>query len=105
MPTPSISPRTWHVEVRKARKQQRMTQRGMEELTGIYQSRISQIEKGLVDPKLSEAVRMARSVGLEFALVPRHALPVVYGLLREPAGDGSQSPSAVELVVGRGDGA
>ena len=99
---PDLSPHSWHAEVRKARKGRRMSQCAMEERTGIHQTRLSRIENGLVDAKVSDAIQMARAVGLEFVLVPRRALPTVYRLMREHI-DGGPRPSAVELLVGRGD--
>ena len=101
---PRVTPQSWHIEVRKTRESQRMSQREMERRTGIHQTQLSRIENGLVDPRVSDAIRMARAVGLEFALVPRRALPILYGLLRENTGGGPR-PSAVELLVGQGDDA
>lgn len=101
---PRITPQSWHIEVGKTRKDRRMSQREMERQTGIHQSRLSRIENGLLDPKVSDAIRMARAVGLEFALVPRRTLPILYGLLRDNSGDGHRL-SAVELLVGKGDDA
>lgn len=101
---PLINPRSWHIEVGKTRKDRRITQREMERRTGIHQSRLSRIENGLVDPKVSDAIQMARAVGLEFALVPKRTLPILYGLLRSNSGDGPRA-SGVELLVGKGDDA
>ena len=102
MAMPNLSPRSWHTEVRKARKGRRMSQREMEERTGVHQTQLSRIENGLVDARVSDAISMARAVGLEFVLVPRLALPTVYRLMREHAGEGGRA-SAVELLIGEGD--
>ena len=81
-----------------------MSQREMENRTGIGQAHLSRIDNGLVDPKLSHAVQMARAVGFEFVLVPRRALPAVSGLLRDFEGrnEGGRRLTAVELLVGDG---
>ena len=104
MATAHVTPQSWHIELRKARKSRGMSQREMENRTGIRQSHLSRIENGLVDPKLSHAVQMARAVGLEFALVPRRALPILHGLVRGGAGN-DRRPTAVELLVGGGEDA
>ena len=107
MATARVTPQSWHIELRKARKSRRLSQREMENRTGIRQSHLSRIENGLVDPKLSHAVQMARAVGLEFVLVPRRSLPAVSALLRDFEGgiEGGRRPTAVELLVGDGEDA
>ena len=75
MPVPNLLPQSWHTEVRKARKARRMSQREVEERTGIHQTQLSRIENGVVDARVSDAIQMARAVDLEFVLVPRRALP------------------------------
>ena len=107
MATARVTPQSWHIELRKARKSRRMSQREMESRTGIRQSRLSRIENGLADPKLSHAVQMARAVGLEFVLVPRRSLPAAAALLRDFEGgmEGDHRPTAVELLVGDGEDA
>lgn len=102
MAVPNLLPQSWHTEVRKARKARRMSQREVEERTGIHQTQLSRIENGMVDARVSDAIQMARAVGLEFVLVPRRTLPTVYRLMTEHMDDGPR-PSAVELLVGRGD--
>lgn len=102
MAVPNLLPQSWHTEVRKARKARRMSQREVEERTGIHQTQLSRIENGVVDARVSDAIQMARAVGLEFVLVPQRALPTVYRLMTEHIDDGPR-PSAVELLVGRGD--
>ena len=102
MAVPNLLPQSWHTEVREARKARRMSQREVEERTGIHQTQLSRIENGVVDARVSDAIQMARAVGLEFVLVPRRALPTVYRLMTEHIHDGPR-PSAVELLVGRGD--
>ena len=102
MAVPNLLPQSWHTEVRKARNGRRMSQREVEERTGIHQTQLSRIENGVIDARVSDAIQMARAVGLEFVLVPRRALPTVYRLMTEHMDDGPR-PSVVELLVGRGD--
>ena len=107
MATARVTPQSWHIKLRKARRSRRMSQREMENRTGIRQSHLSRIENGLVDPKLSHAAQMARAVELELVLVPRRALAVVSRLLRDFEGGGERGrrPTAVELLVGDGEDA
>ena len=102
MATSRVSPQSCHIELRKARKARRMSQREMEKRTGMHQARLSRIENGQADPKLSEAVEMARAVELDFVLVPRRALLAVLGVIREfEGGTGSRRRLTVpELVLG-----
>lgn len=69
------------------------------EAHGIHQARLSRIENGQVDPKLSEAVEMARAVELDFVLAPRRALLAVLGVIRDFAGE--RRLTVPELVLGR----
>ena len=107
MATARVTPQSWHIELRKARRGRRMSQREMESRTGIRQSHLSRIENGRVDPKLSHAAQMARAVELELVLVPRRALAAVSLLLRDFVGGGERGrrPTAVELLVGDGEDA
>ena len=101
MTTALVTPQSWHIELRKARRGRRMSQREMENLTGIRQSHLSRIENGRADPKLSQAVQMARAVELEFVLVPRRALAAAARLLQDFGGAGERGRrlTAVELIV------
>ena len=75
-----------------------MSQREMEKRTGIHQARLSRIENGQVDPKLSEAVEMARAVERDLVMVPRRALLAVLGVIRDFEGDGRRL-TVPELVM------
>lgn len=83
MATSRVSPQSCHIELRKSRKLRRMSQREMERRTGIHQARLSRIENGQVDPRLSEVIQMANAVELDFVLVPRRALLAVMGVIRD----------------------
>lgn len=61
---------SWHTGVRETRKEKRISQQAMAQATGIRQPRISQIENGLVDPKLSEVLSIAKVLGIAFASFP-----------------------------------
>ena len=97
--TPRISSESWHIELRQVRKARCMSQREMEKRTGIHQARLSRIENGHVDPKLSEAVQMARAVERDLVLVPRRALLAVLGVIRDFEGE-RRRLTVPELVMG-----
>ncbi|MDE0693622.1 MAG: helix-turn-helix transcriptional regulator [Gammaproteobacteria bacterium] len=99
-----ITPQSCHIELRKARERAGMSQRELQLRTGLRQAHVSRIENGQVDPRFSNVVRVARAVGLEVLLVPRRALPAVFGALAESGTDSEYGgPSAVELLVGAED--
>ena len=78
-----VNPNTWHENIRKARKDQRITQQEMAQRTNIRQSRISQIENGQVDPKLSEIVSVSENLGSVLVQVPYAILPSIEEVTRE----------------------
>ncbi len=68
--------------LRTARLANKMSQRALSAKSGLPQSHISHIENGVVDPKLSTLIELARSLGLELILVPRKRLPAVRAIVR-----------------------
>ena len=56
----------------KAREIANITQKELAERTGIYQSDISKIERGLANPSLSTLKRLAEGMGMELQLVFKH---------------------------------
>ncbi len=78
-----LNPDTWHDHMRRARKHQRITQQEMAKRTNIHQSRISQLENGQVEPKLSELVAISELVGSIVLQVPDYILPSVLDLSRD----------------------
>ena len=95
---------SWPSALGAARRQLRMSQRSLSSRTGLPQGHISRIESGAVDPRLSSATKIARTLGFEPMLIPRRALPVVLGILREFDPSATQRrPSAIELLVGDGE--
>lgn len=78
-----------------------MAQHELAARTGMRQAHISRIENGLVDPKLSSVVNLARALGFELMLVPRRTLPAVIGVLRDVDRANEAAPAmAVDLLVG-----
>lgn len=65
-----IISQSWCVEMRRARKDKRITQKDMARRTSISQPRISQIENGQVDPKLSEIVAISEALDSVLVFVP-----------------------------------
>ena len=98
---PRTANSTWHIELQKARVRAGLSQRELASRLGMTQAHISRIESGLVDPRLSTVVEIARAVGSIPMLIPRRALPAVLGVLRDFEGSGirGRRPSAVELLV------
>ncbi|MCY4095530.1 MAG: helix-turn-helix transcriptional regulator [Gammaproteobacteria bacterium] len=74
---------SWCVKIRNVRKKKRITQEGLARNTGISQSRISHIESGRVDPKLTEVIAMATALDMGLGMYPSAAVPFVADTLRE----------------------
>ena len=97
--------RPWHEQLRAARRTQGLSQRELEERTGVRQAHLSRIEKGVLDPRLSCVQQVARGLGFGCVLVPRRALPTVMGLLRDMGEPGTAGPrSAVQMLLEDGAG-
>ena len=80
---PKIENSTWCVEIRNIRKMKRITQEELARNTGISQSRISHIESGRVDPKLTEVIGMAAALKMDMGMYPSAAVPFVEETLME----------------------
>ena len=97
--------RPWHEQLRDARRAQGLSQRELEERTGVRQAHLSRIENGVLDPRLSCIEQVARGLGYACVLVPRRALPAVAGLLRDMGEPGAAGPrSAVQMLLEDGAG-
>ena len=98
----SVNPNYWHENIRKARKARRVTQRDIALRTSIRQSRISQIENGQVDPKLSEIVAISEVLGLCLVQIPDYVLPSVKDATRdyERRTDDTRARTIPELILG-----
>ena len=98
--------RPWHEQLRDARRAQGLSQRELEDRTGVRQAHLSRIENGALDPRLSCVEQVARGLGYACVLVPRRALPAVTGLLRGMNESGEAGPrGAVQMLLeGGADG-
>ena len=66
-----------------AREDRGWTQRDLATKAGTTQARISKIENGETDPKLSTIIEIIRTLGIEIVLVPTKHLPAVNALVRQ----------------------
>ena len=57
-------------EVIKTRKEKRISQRELENMTGVKQSVIARMESGKTDPQLSTILKLLVSMGKTLAIVP-----------------------------------
>lgn len=69
-------------QLRKARLNRKLSQSALAAKVGIGQNQISQLERGIVDPRFSTILDVARALEFELMLVPRHGISVVEGLQR-----------------------
>jgi HTH-type transcriptional regulator/antitoxin HipB len=74
-------------ELSTARREIKLSQRALGEKIGLPQSHISKIERGAVDPQLSNLLEIARALGLELMLVPKRLVPAVRTLARPAVGE------------------
>ncbi len=70
------------IELKKARVAQGLSQRMLSAKSGVPQSHLSKIEQGGVDLRISSLVAIARTLGLEFVLVPQKAMPAIETIVR-----------------------
>lgn len=77
------------LQLQAARERRGLTQRAFAKSAGTTQSRISKIENGDVDPRISSLVELARSLDLEFMLVPRQHVPAVRAIIAQQPHDTS----------------
>ena len=73
--------------LRKAREAKGLSQRELGKKAGVPQGHISKIENGAVDLRVSSLVALARTLELEFALVPRKVVPALKWLARGSVAD------------------
>lgn len=69
-------------ELVSARREAKLSQRALGTKVGLAQSHVSKIERGVVDPQLSNLLEIARALGLELMLVPKRLVPTVRALAR-----------------------
>jgi DNA-binding XRE family transcriptional regulator len=58
------------VELIRARNEQKISQRKLEELTGIRQPAIARIEKGAISPSIDTMLKVLAPLGKTLAVVP-----------------------------------
>ena len=75
-------------ELAAARRRAKLSQRALGAKVGVAQSHISKIERGAVDPQLSNLLEISRALGLELMLVPSRLVPAVRALVRPAIRDG-----------------
>ncbi len=92
----------WPQAFRQARADDGLTQIDVARLAGLPQGQVSRIENGMVDPRLSSAVRLAWALRLDPMLVPKRARAAVLDILRNFQGEDTSNLSAVDLLIGRG---
>jgi transcriptional regulator with XRE-family HTH domain len=56
----------------EARRSKELTQRALEELSGVRQPVIARIEKGNTDPQITTVLRILKPLGYTLAIVPSH---------------------------------
>jgi DNA-binding XRE family transcriptional regulator len=57
-------------QIIKARNNKGMTQKDLEQMSGIKQPQIARIEKGTVDPQIKTILRILKPLGMTLAVVP-----------------------------------
>ena len=72
-----ISRDSWYVDVRVTRKELGITQQELSGRTDIRQARISEIENGQVDPKISEVIAISEALELTVGVFPSRYLESV----------------------------
>lgn len=98
----TVEPNYWYENIRRALKALRVTQQEIAQRTNIRQSRISQIENGQVDPKLSEIVAISEVLGLRLVQIPASLLLSVKDATREyeMRTDDTRARTIPELILG-----
>lgn len=67
-------------KLRQLREAKRLSQRELGRLTGLPQAQISRIERGLVDPKLSTLLTLARALDFDVMFISRTLVPAIKAL-------------------------
>lgn len=99
-----VTRESWHVDVRDSRKNAGITQKEMAVRTGIRQARISEIENGQVDPKLSEVIAISDVLELAMAAFPREFSESMEQTFRDcerlKMHNEGTAPTIMELILG-----
>lgn len=75
-----------------ARDRSGLTQRAFAEKAGTTQARVSKIENGETDARLSTIIEFARTLDLELMLVPRQHIPAIKAILAHAVPDDGLEP-------------
>ena len=68
---------SWHEDLKEARRKRKVTQQAIAQSTGLRQARISDIERGVVDPKLNEVLALAQALDFVLISIPQSFLPAI----------------------------
>ena len=71
--------------LKRARERRGLSQRAAANAAGTDQARISKIENGEIDLRLSSLIDLVRTLGLELILTERHHLPAIEAMISEEA--------------------
>jgi transcriptional regulator with XRE-family HTH domain len=85
--------------LRQARETAGISQRALSDRSGLTQSHISHIERGTLEPGISNLIDLARALDMELVLVPRKLLPAVEGILASTSGDRMLSLEASKTAL------
>lgn len=95
--------KTEHItqQLRAAREAQKMSQRELSARSGLTQSHISQIERGIMEPGLGSLVDVARALDLEIVLAPKKLMPAIRNILDSASASSDVLTSDQRKLVGR----
>ncbi|MDN5881943.1 MAG: helix-turn-helix domain-containing protein [Nitrosospira sp.] len=84
--------------LKAARESKGLSQRALSEASGVLQARISKIENGAADFRVSTLIALARALDLELTLIPRKAVSAVQSVVRasEPVAIPQSSSEALK---------
>jgi HTH-type transcriptional regulator/antitoxin HipB len=69
-------------QLKKARREKKLSQAALGSKLGFPQSHISSIEAGLTNPRLSSVMDLARFLDYEVMLIPKSFAPAIAALIR-----------------------
>lgn len=70
-------------QLQKERARYGLTQRAFAKMAGTTQARISKLENGELNARLSTLIEIARNLNLEFMLIPRQHVPAVNAIIKQ----------------------
>lgn len=93
------------IELQDARKASALTHETLAQRAGVSRMTVQRIEAGKIDPRLSTLLVLARSLGLDFMLVPKALRPELENFVQsggrflgQPSGVGAP-PSLVDELL------